>query len=569
MSRSYYLTLKITNYFATRLLKLSYKYRLKNQCYFKNKIAYELLYLNIQILSIFMKGPRVAFKFIFSGKLIFIYFLPIIALIRKIIPKQILLFILLFLYSNQIFKNLRIKIITNPELVRLINRKITEFPKDDSKIYKFAIIVSQFEIDSNICGITRNYILNINAKTFFSKQRIVNIISISSNIFHSAGYFEDAEAIERLGKELLDKEIVRSPGNYFESNYATAIGHISLMDMIIKGRKLNLLSPETFNIVIDENKIANSLYFNILKREAIKSGISFVTDCDNKMLEPDMEMLLNNKGDYVTARKLYGEIEYKWKNNFGKPLISFAKSDFNYIRVEKLLKEKGIDISKPIVGFHFRINNDFLKSGRGSDFRKIESIIYYLTSHDLNVIRIGTERIFINDKFKRNNYFDLFEWNLSKEEFELVCLYVWSKSLFFIGNLSGGTMPPNTFGTPTFWFDVFPLAHVRLPGLKDYFIPKTIYSYELERNLTFSEMFTYPESQSENPFSLIENGYRLIDSSGLDIINGIKNMLDIYLYHKKNAEHNYKVDQYESVYMENGFTYGAKIDLEYLSKYKI
>jgi putative glycosyltransferase (TIGR04372 family) len=199
----------------------------------------------------------------------------------------------------------------------------------------------------------------------------------------------------------------------------------------------------------------------------------------------------------------------------------------------------------------------------------MRSALRYLSGLDLNVIKIGTEKTSISSKNQSENYFDLCDWNLSREEFELICLYVWSKSIFFIGNLSGGTMPPNTFGTPTFWFDVFPLAHVRLPGLYDYFIPKKVYSYRLQRNLTFSEMFTYQDSQSENPLRLSESGYRLIDVSELDIFNGVKSMVDVYLYKDKIVDNDCKIIEYENVYRKNGFPYGAKIDLHFLSDYII
>ena len=569
MSYGYSFILKTTNYLATRVLKLLIKYRSKNQSHPINTWALNLLYAISQVLLVFMKGPRVTFKFIFTGKLIFICFLPVIILIRKLIPQQTLLSLLFFLYGNQIFKTLRVKMITDPKLMQSFKKKIVKFPIDDSKIYKYATIATQFEIDSKSSGLVENFILSVSTITPFSKQRIININSSISNMFHSQGYFQDAETIERLCKEILDKEIGRKPGNYFESNYATAIGHISLIDMIIKGRKLNILAPETFCIVIDENKVANNLYFDILKKQAIKCGISFMSGCDGDILEPDMEMLFNNQGEYVSARKLYGAIEYEWQKEFGKPLISLDKSDSICLRAEKLLNDLGVDISKPIIGLHFRVNNDFLKGGRGSNFSSILSSLFYLANLDLSVIRIGTEKIPASNKFRSDNFYDLCDWNLSREEFELICLYVWSKSLFFIGNLSGGTMPPNTFGTPTFWFDVFPLAHVRLPGLKDYFVPKMVYSYELERNLTFNEMFIYQESQSENTFSLSESGYRLIDASELDILNGVKSMIDMYFYKRKTINRNSKIEEYENVYRENGFPYGAKIDSQFLSNYII
>ena len=341
------------------------------------------------------------------------------------------------------------------------------------------------------------------------------------------------------------------------------------MDTIIKGRKLGILSSNTFCIVVDGDKIVNSLYFEILKREALECGITFISCCDDTLIEPDMEMLLNKKGEYVAARKQYGSIEYEWQQKFGKPLINFDEKDSKFIRTEKLLRKLGVDISKPIVGLHYRVNHDFMKSGRGSNISNMQSSLRYLSNLDVNVIKIGTERKSIGSYNRSNNYFDLSDWNLSREDFELICLYVWSKSLFFIGNLSGGTMPPNTFGTPTLWFDVFPLAHIRLPGLNDYFIPKQVYSYELKRNLAFSEMFTIPNSQSENPIRLSENGYQLIDASEISILNGVKTMVDLHLYKKTNVDNNSKIIEYENVYKKHGYPHGAKIDLHFLSDYVI
>ena len=234
MSYGYSFTLKTSNYLATRVLKLLIRYRSKNQSHPRNTWALNLLYAISQVLLVFMKGPRVTFKFIFTGKLFFICFLPVFILIRQLIPQQTLLSLLFFLYGNQIFKTLRVKIITDPKLLQSFKKKIVKFPIDDSKIYKYAIIATQFEIDSKSSGLVENFILSVSTITPFSKQRIIKINSLISNMFHSQGYFQDAETIERLCKEILDNEIGRKPGNYFESNYATAIGHISLIDMIIK-----------------------------------------------------------------------------------------------------------------------------------------------------------------------------------------------------------------------------------------------------------------------------------------------------------------------------------------------
>ena len=75
-------------------------------------------------------------------------------------------------------------------------------------------------------------------------------------------------------------------------------------------------------------------------------------------------------------------------------------------------------------------------------------------------------------------------------------------------------------------------------------------------------------SQSENPYFLAENGYRLIENDETDILNGVKSMItepEINM----GGELLVKNQAISEIYKFYGFNFGAKIEPNFLLKIEI
>ena len=103
------------------------------------------------------------------------------------------------------------------------------------------------------------------------------------------------------------------------------------------------------------------------------------------------------------------------------------------------------------------------------------------------VIFTGTN--YIEELGDRNYVNFLNKLKITREENELLQLFVWSKASFFVGNLSGGTIPPSLFGTPVFglMFILLLMSENHLSKIqqyqKEYLMLKIKNSYHLMRQI--------------------------------------------------------------------------------------
>jgi len=133
------------------------------------------------------------------------------------------------------------------------------------------------------------------------------------------------------------------------------------------------------------------------------------------------------------------------------------------------------------------------------------------------------------------------ELDITRTENELMQLYVWSRASFFVGNLSGGTIPPSLFGTPIIWVDSHPTIHRRPASQEDTIIPKRIFDLKNQKFLTFNEANSDEHfmSQSDNEFLAEIAGYKVM-SSDLKIIDQvIKFYISKYVYKKEILENDF------------------------------
>lgn len=529
-----------------------------------------LTYPFTQFFYVLNLGGRKFLKYVLSSSILFTFISPLIELFFKKLPINLLVKFVQSSSSFGIFRNLCNTIICRrigySNFEGFLRDQIDKNPHDQNLVYNLSTI----ELINSGTYLIYYFLNQLATDTTIDASVLIDRTNLIASILHENGLFSSAEKYELYGKYLVDRKYRRPPGNYFESTYATAIGHISLIDYVIKGRLLGILSQKNFSILYNEFTISNSKYFEIIKSSANHANIVFDDHNDNVLVEPNMEIFHLSSNEYQISRKLYGLIQNKWLESNERTNSNLKVDSETIWKARRFLSKKGVDITKKFVGVHVRNSTDFLKDSRNSNIEKMISALRYLGDNNFNVFHISSGEIVADKIMDIPGYYYLNQNSISKDIFESLCIYIWSSAEFFVGNLSGGTMPPATFGIKTLWFDVFPIAHIRLSGPHDYVIPKQIHSFKLDRNLTFTELMN-PEffgSQSENPYFLAENGYRLIENDETDILNGVKSMItepEINM----GGELLVKNQAISEIYKFYGFNFGAKIEPNFLLKIEI
>ena len=208
-----------------------------NQKIFSRNPLHNLLELLTILLSIFDLGRRDKLRILNSFSLYYIFLIPVSRI--------------LFISLNKLEKNL-ISIVIRYDLgyVDFSNSFFTDYlnelfleriqkssnPSNSDWRY-IARITFQLDKEGILAVKALKSVYGTNSESISAAQ-IWKATTVCAGVFHMNGFFKSGEKIEKEGKKLADKVNSRSPGHYLENAYFSAVGHISLLDYFLKGRKL-------------------------------------------------------------------------------------------------------------------------------------------------------------------------------------------------------------------------------------------------------------------------------------------------------------------------------------------
>ena len=349
-----------------------------------------------------------------------------------------------------------------------------------------------------------------------------------ANYLHSIGYFSVAEQVEIFIKVACDAKYGRPSGIRRESNYLTAVGHMSLMGILIMAKKVDFIQKCEVSILVNEAHFSNSFFAKILISKAEEVGFKIIPAEKSGFAEPDLELYPVNSKEYKIARYCYTNIFREFDSRYAHPFLNFQDIDEKItILAEEILNKYGIDDFSKLVGIHIREDQLLNQANRNSDFDKYLDSLDWLESVGYTVVRLGHAANKGRWKLGLRSI-DATQLPISRHEREALNLYLWSKAHFFIGNLSGGTFPPSLFGVPTLYVDVFPYTHLTLPGVKDLLTPKRLFNFSKQQYLNWEDSFARSKThlQIENPLKLAQHGYELTSYSSQDILSCVKKFLN-------------------------------------------
>lgn len=356
-----------------------------------------------------------------------------------------------------------------------------------------------------------------------SLQDFLDLRASSTGALYRLGCFAAGISLSIETAMALDKKLWRRARLWGETTFFSAVGHLTLLHYTLLATQQGLVNPQDLVLIRGTYTVANSPYADWLERLAKKLDVQVRSaDEETSPVEPCLDLWPMN-----------GAYSFPWHHHGGvlsEVHKSGEREDMDeQLEVETdlgldLLSRLGWDSSAPTVGFHIQNRQSVERSLRNSKPEKYFESMARLISEGNNVVLLGE----LNPRDKLGLPGGVLLAGNEPDKFlrDTVNIAVWRKSQFFVGNNSGGTLPPGAFKTPTLFVDLYPITSFRPPGPRDRFQPKLPFSFQLERFLSLSEIFRNQHrwSQVESPRLLARAGYSVREVRPEEIDDGVREM---------------------------------------------
>lgn len=197
--------------------------------------------------------------------------------------------------------------------------------------------------------------------------------------------------------------------------------------------------------------------------------------------------------------------------------------------VEKLLSENSFAVNKPFISFHVRekAGENVIRAGNVSDLNTLIEACIPFAFQGYQFVRMGHQGMtplasfeIIRNLNLENSFFD-YANSIAKSD--LVDLYFWSKSLFFIGGDSGPVTAPILFNKPTLRINAN-MPFMANVGYSGYIVPKLV------RNLMSGKYMNYFEITDDSVLwshRADTQNYERVFLSPRTVENAIRDMLNL------------------------------------------
>ena len=387
------------------------------------------------------------------------------------------------------------------------------------------------------------------AQTHFLRGEWAKYLSVSA---------EADQLMKQLAQEQsLDKTRLRFLGN----GWTGPLGHISLLDTVIKLKELDLLSDEQRVLLYDSQYSSNSALLKLFLPRIlnIKSDVKLIENFTQKFDSiVDQVPIYRLKTKIVDQWSAIDIANQAWSKEHRDPVIKVPDSISE--RGLSILKRWGLPSDAWFVAIHVR-EGDHRAHAR---LQNAKIATYFPMMHEIVnrggwVIRMGSPLMTPLPKMR-----NVIDYAHAVERVDWMDVFLWAKAKFSIATNSGGSEVPMCFGTPVIRTNYSSFGHCSFFE-KSFMVPK-LYNLKSEKiPMSLQQALRTPIPWCE---SIVHENieFEVIDNSPQDLVDAADEMFKRFA--KNNWDTTREQEKAQNIRLSEGAVGGLPIAQSFLDNHQ-
>jgi hypothetical protein len=387
------------------------------------------------------------------------------------------------------------------------------------------------------------------AQTHFLRGEWTKYLSVSAQV---------DELMKQIAQDhSLDTTRLRFLGN----GWTGPLGHISLLDAVIKLRDLNLLSDEQRILLYDSQYSSNSALLKLFlpKILNIRSDVKLIEKFTQKFSSiVDQVPMYRLKTGVVDQWSAIDIANHAWSKQNREPVVRLT--DSIEARGMSILKRWGLPPDAWFVVIHVR-EGDHRAHARlqNADILTYLPMMREIVNRGGWVIRMGSPLMSPLPKMQ-----NIVDYAHAVERVDWMDVFLWSKAKFSIATNSGGSEVPMCFGTPVIRTNYSSFGHCSFFE-KSFMVPK-LYKLKSEKaSMSLQQALRTPIPWCES--TVHENiEFEIVNNSPQDLVDAAVEMFQ--RFEKNNWDMTDLQSNAQNIRLSEGAVGGLPISQSFLENHQ-
>ena len=375
-------------------------------------------------------------------------------------------------------------------------------------------------------------------------------------------YLEVSAQADELMRQLAqDQSLDRTRLRFLGNGWTGPLGHISLLDAVIKLRDLNLLSDEQRILLYDSQYSSNSALLKLFlpKILNIRSDVKLIEKFTQKFSSiVDQVPMYRLKTGVVDQWSAIDIANQAWSKEHRDPVVKL--SDSIEARGMSILERWGLPSDAWFVVIHVR-EGDHRAHARlqNADISTYFPMMREIVNRGGWVIRMGSPLMSPLPEMP-----NVIDYAHAVERVDWMDVFLWAKAKFSIATNSGGSEVPMCFGTPVIRTNYSSFGHCSFFE-KSFMVPK-LYKLKSEKaSMSLQQALRTPIPWCES--TVHENiEFEIIDNTPQDLVEAAVEMFQ--RFEKNNWDMTDQQSNAQNIRLSEGAVGGLPISQSFLDNHQ-